>query len=362
LKKDVAIIGLKGLPAFGGAATVGEKTIEQLKDKYNFTVYSIDTHTNKSTGQYNGYEQIVLSSIKNKKLNTLWYYIKSAVHVMFSKYDLVHLHHGDAAFILLLLRLKYKTIVTTHGAHNAGKSSKWKKYRLFFELQSKYLLKLSNIVTCVAKVEQKWLKDNCTVDAIYIPNGISLLNNTSNKVIEKKYELFYGAGRIMRSKGCDLLLKALNNINFTQNIAIAGDLTQSLEYKTEIEMLAENLDVNFLGMIKDKNKLFNMIRSSKIFVYPTLYEAMSMMLLEVASLRIPMICSDIQENKDVFSDDEVLFFSLTKSGDFEEKILWALSNYETMLVKADNAYKKLNKEFLWKNIALEYETQYKYLL
>ena len=65
---------------------------------------------------------------------------------------------------------------------------------------------------------------------------------------------------------------------------------------------------------------------------------------------------------DVFSDDEVLFFSLTKSGDFEEKILWALSNYETMLVKADNAYKKLNKEFLWKNIALEYETQYKYLL
>ena len=105
-----------------------------------------------------------------------------------------------------------------------------------------------------------------------------------------------------------------------------------------------------------------MIRSSKIFVYPTLYEAMSMMLLEVASLRIPMICSDIQENKDVFSDDEVLFFSLTKSGDFEEKILWALSNYETMLVKADNAYKKLNKEFLWKNIALEYETQYKYLL
>ena len=48
MKKDVAIIGLKGLPAFGGAATVGEKTIEQLKDKYNFTVYSIDTHTNKS--------------------------------------------------------------------------------------------------------------------------------------------------------------------------------------------------------------------------------------------------------------------------------------------------------------------------
>ena len=47
-KKKIAVIGLKGLPAFGGAATVGENIIEQLKDKYEFTVYSTSSHTSKN--------------------------------------------------------------------------------------------------------------------------------------------------------------------------------------------------------------------------------------------------------------------------------------------------------------------------
>ena len=39
-KPKIAVIGLKGLPAFGGAATVGENIINQLKDNYQFFVYS----------------------------------------------------------------------------------------------------------------------------------------------------------------------------------------------------------------------------------------------------------------------------------------------------------------------------------
>ena len=44
-KIKIAVIGLKGLPAFGGAAAVGENLIEQLKDKYEFFVYATSSHT-----------------------------------------------------------------------------------------------------------------------------------------------------------------------------------------------------------------------------------------------------------------------------------------------------------------------------
>ena len=44
-KKKIAVIGLKGLPAFGGTANGGENIIEQLSDKYYFTVYSILSHS-----------------------------------------------------------------------------------------------------------------------------------------------------------------------------------------------------------------------------------------------------------------------------------------------------------------------------
>ena len=105
-KPRIAVIGLKGLPAFGGAATVGENIIEQLKDKYDFTVYAVSSHTDLKTGEYNGYKQIVFKKIPFKRLNTLYYYILSALHAVFlGKYDLVHLHHRDAAFIILSLKL-----------------------------------------------------------------------------------------------------------------------------------------------------------------------------------------------------------------------------------------------------------------
>jgi len=46
LKKKVAIIGLEGLPPFGGAANVGDNIIEQLAEEYEFTVYAKQVITN----------------------------------------------------------------------------------------------------------------------------------------------------------------------------------------------------------------------------------------------------------------------------------------------------------------------------
>ena len=144
MKKKIAVIGLKGLPAFGGAATVGENIINQLKDKYEFTVYSISSHTNQQTGQQDGYNQVVFQSIQNKKLNTLYYYIKSALHVFFfGHYDLIHLHHSDAVFTLLLLRLRYKVIVTTHVSLLCTWLIITTPVNFFFQFQIKYILKLA---------------------------------------------------------------------------------------------------------------------------------------------------------------------------------------------------------------------------
>src|ERR1700761_1802717 len=107
-KKKIAIIGLKGLPPFGGAANVGDNLIEQLADKYDITVYATASHTS-HRGEYKGANQIVFKKFPIKKLNVFYHYIAAACHAVFTRrYDLVHLHHMDGAFTMLLLRLKYK--------------------------------------------------------------------------------------------------------------------------------------------------------------------------------------------------------------------------------------------------------------
>ncbi|NHZ84752.1 MAG: glycosyltransferase, partial [Planctomycetia bacterium] len=117
-----------------------------------------------------------------------------------------------------------------------------------------------------------------------------------------------------------------------------------------------------LGLVKDKNELLNYIRSSKLFIYPSERESMSMMLLEAASVKTPIICSDIIENKDIFSEDEVLFFSLEKKYDLDKNITWALENYDIMKNKAENAYSHIVRTNNWDDIKNEYKMIYDSLM
>ena len=79
-KRKIAVIGLKGLPAYGGAATVGENIINQLKNDFIFTVYAVETHVKDKN--YNLVKQIVFKAFPIKKLNVFAYYLKSTFQVL----------------------------------------------------------------------------------------------------------------------------------------------------------------------------------------------------------------------------------------------------------------------------------------
>lgn len=73
-KIRIGVIGLKGLPAYGGAATVGENCIRHLQEQYEFTVYSTSSHAPKN-GKIERYTQFVVKKFPVKKVNILYYYI-----------------------------------------------------------------------------------------------------------------------------------------------------------------------------------------------------------------------------------------------------------------------------------------------
>ena len=365
-KKKIAVIGLKGLPAFGGAATVGENIIEQLKDKYDFTVYSISSHTHLKSGNYkNICNQKVFRAIPLKKLNSLLYYIRAAIHAFFSSYDMIHWHHRAAAFVVPFLKLKYPVLLTTHGV--IGTVKKWRKYKWFLDIQLEYFVKYSDIVSCVAKNEQRVLKKKYNINASYIPNGIKknrVLNYSGNfsATNDEKY-ITFAAGRIIDCKGLDILLSALRDISKSPKLVVIGDLDQEPEHKSKIIEMARGLNVEFWGLIKDKNRLFFLIANSYLFVFPSRQEAMSMMLLEVASLHVPILASDIIENKDVFTDNEVLFFESNNPKSLQLKLDYALKENPSVLKSySANAYDKLLNNYSWCDIAQKYSALYERLL
>lgn len=363
-KPRIAVIGLKGLPALGGAATVGENLVRNLKNDFDFTVLSVASHTEKHNTSIEGVAQVIFKSFGKGSLNTLVYYLLALLHVFRRRYDIIHLHHAESGFITPFLRLKYKVIVTFHGVYSYDDTKFSKLHNWFFRLSERLNVKYANEVVSVSLPGKSFIQQKYNREVVYIPNGISLGEDSFHSSRRKRSDdyVLFAAGRIYEIKGLHLLLAALEKGKLKVHLKVAGDLDQVPEYREVILKSAKGLNVTFLGMIKDKAELMELVRGAKYFVFPSLTEAMSMMLLEVASVKTPVILSDIPANKAVFSDDEMLFFKSNDSDDLLSKMRFAEAYPEIMNEMSEKACIKLSSEFTWDNIAQKYHELYKKLL
>jgi glycosyltransferase involved in cell wall biosynthesis len=89
---------------------------------------------------------------------------------------------------------------------------------------------------------------------------------------------------------------------------------------------------------------------------------MSIMLLEAAYVNTPIICSDIPENKAIFSSDEVLFFKSKDEEDLKDKIEFALNNGDQMKEKTIRAFDVLKNKYNWEQIAIQYDELFQRLI
>jgi len=363
IKKKIAVIGLKGIPAFGGAATVGEHLINELKDEYDFTVLSIASHSSKENTLVNGIHQKVFSNLGTGGLNTFYYYIRCLIYVLWKNYDMIHLHHAESGFITPFLRLKYKVIVTFHGIYNYIDPKFSKIHNWFFRFSERLNVTFANEIVSVSMPDVEFIKNKYGRDIHSIPNGINITERTENlmQIKNTKDYIFFAAGRIYEIKGLHLLLEAMKLANERTLLKVAGDINQVPYYKIQIEALSKLLNTEFLGMIKEKNELMKLVSEAKLFVFPSLTEAMSMMLLEVVSMKTPVIVSDIPSNKSIFSHEEVLFFKSNDSHDLMEKLQLAIEHPELMKEKAEKAFQKLTLNYTWNNIGKQYDLLYQKL-
>jgi len=363
-RPHIAVIGLKGLPAYGGAAAVGENIIGQLKAQYDFTVLSVRSHTSAGTSNIDGIRQVVFRNFGKGGLNTFLYYWQCLFYVLFRDFDLIHLHHAESGFITPFLRFKYKVVVTFHGVYKYNDPKFSNFHNWFFRFSERLNVRFANLVISVSKPDLSYIENKYGRIIECIPNGIDLdvAQNLTDDQNKKKEYILFAAARIYEIKGLHLLLSSLKKINSQIEIKIAGDIDQVPEYKKQILALCDGMNVTFLGMIKDKKVLMSLVQSAKIFVFPSLTEAMSMMLLEVVSMKTPVIASDIPSNKAVFNDNEMLFFKSESVEDLKLKLSYALDKNDDMEKKATRAFEKLKNEYSWEKIAKQYSNIYSSLL
>jgi len=304
-KYKVAFLGLKGIPAKHGADRVGEALAEQLTSRFDVTVYCKKGYND---APMNGYlvHRVIIPTIRIKNIDMLVYLILSALHARFiGHYDVIHLHNIDCAFITPFLSrsCRKRIIATSHGSPYIRE--KWSsRTKRFFRFMEKIFINYSDIRTSVAQPLKKYYEQTYKKKVHYIPNGCNTIEKASTQMADELIKthringdyLLFAAGRILPSKGCHVLLDAYRSLNILNQLVIVGDLDQMPDYSAEL-IKNTHERVKFVGLIEDKEQLMGIVKRAKLFIFPSSYEAASMMLLEAVTMHVPVIASDIPENK-----------------------------------------------------------------
>lgn len=367
MKKKIVVYGVKTFPSRGGTDRVAENLILQLKDQFDITLYCYKDP--QAQIHMNGIRVVEFTPWLKGAPGVFIYFFISAIYLLFeSDVHAVHAHKTDCAFFIPLLRLRFKVIATSHEAPYTR--DKWNRLaKFYFQLAERIFIKSSNIATCISEPLTKFYESKYHRNVHFIPNGINMIDPKSydfegaQKFIpagasfNDRYILF-SARRLMATKGCHTMLEALLKINYQGQIFIAGELDENDEYLKRLRKLAEGLRVYFLGFVNPLPALLALVAKADLFIFPSEIEGMSIMLLEVASVGKPIIASDIPENLQVFSSNEVLYFNSKNTDDLTDKIQFSLSNPEKMKKLGDNCQKRVYADYLWKNIALLYQHLY----
>lgn len=129
--------------------------------------------------------------------------------------------------------------------------------------------------------------------------------NTKKELSNEYINITY-AGKISKSKGIESLIKSLNYLNYDKNflnINIVGDGNDKYEYK-KIEELASksSYNINFLGKIT-QNELSNIFRQSHIFILPSFFEGLPLVVIESLACGCNVITTNIAGVKDWIGDN-----------------------------------------------------------
>ena len=369
MAKRIAYMGIKGLPSTAGADRVVEAIVHGI-DKARFcpTVYcsSSVVPKNFTLPEIN---LVRIPALPGKHLHAVSLFLFSALHSLcVGRYDGIHLHNVEASFIVPLLRMRYKVISTSHGA--AQKRDKWSRVaKALISLTEYPYVYMSSCVTSVSQPLASYYKRVYKSNVYYLPNGVDDKKSVDRQAAQEilrahnieagKYILF-AAGRIIPTKGCHFLLEAFQHIADDVHLVIIGDMSHLPAYEAELRQMATHR-IHFIPFIAAQEALLGLVSAARLFVFPSTVEAMSMMLLEVASMNTPLLCSDIPENLSVLPN-QALYFASGNSLDLRDKLQWALDNPADMTRLARAAQQWVEDTFHWHSIIKQYERLYEDVL
>ena len=326
----IVVLGTRGFPGVqGGVETHCENLFTRLVNKgCEVGVFIRKPYVKPNIDKYKGVNLIHLYSPKNKFLETFLHTFIGVIASRVYSPDLLHIHAvGPSLFIPIARLLGIKVIMTHHGPDY--QRMKWGKLaKIVLKLGERSGCKWANGIIAISGTISDHIKKKYNRDAIVIPNGVNMPEILQSNITLKKYCLDKGkyilsVGRFVPEKGFHDLIDAFNQLYIHNNqshspasvtsgqdwkLVLVGDADHEDNYSLSLkEKAAKNKNIILTGFLTGE-ALQELYSHAGLFVLPSYYEGLPIVLLEAMSYGLSCIASNIPANRDVGLLKEDRFF------------------------------------------------------
>ena len=353
----IIVSGTRGFPDVqGGVESHCEHLYTTLVELgCDITVFTRMPYTGSGVRIYKGVHLMPVNCPRNKFMEAIVHTFRCVINARMMNPDILHIHAvGPSLFVPLARLLGMKVIVTNHGPDYMRK--KWPlPAKIFLKFCERMGMIFANEIIAIAGNIATDIKKKYGRDSAVIPNGVEIPKYADTDIyldkhgLEKKKYIF-SLGRFVPEKGFDDLIDAFNSADIEGwKLVIAGDADHEDNYSRGLKARGkENKNIIMPGFLKGQ-ALHELFSHAGLFVLPSYYEGLPIVLLEAMSYGLSCIASDIPANCNVELDKDRFF----KTGDtvsLESKIREFLNRPW----REDDKKKQLNlitEKYSWAEIA-----------
>lgn len=307
---NIAIIGLKGIPARAGGVErhVEEVAVRMAGQGHAVTVYVRNNYTDKNLQAYRGVRLVHLPSIGTKHLDAISHTLFAALHALFQRYDIVHFHSIGPATLCWIIRLfnrRSRLVATFHSRDYFHR--KWGLWaRLFLRLGEYLICTVPHATVVLTRGQQQYVRDTYGRDTEVIPNGYAIQPESGTGELvawgltPKGYIL--SVCRLIPHKGIHYLLDAFMQLEDAGKVpvgvqlVIVGSGFHTEDYERHLHDMARGrAGIIFTGT-QSGAALAQLYSHARAFVQPSDSEGLSIALLEAMGCGTAPLVSSIPEN------------------------------------------------------------------
>ena len=323
----VVVVGTRGFPGVQGGVEVHcENLYPRLTEKgCEVIIFTRKPYVDLTLHNYKGIKLIPLSCPKSKFLETFFHTLYGVFYATKIHPDILHVHAiGPSLFIPIARVFGLKVVMTNHGPDYERK--KWGRLaKIVLRLGENLGSRWANKIICISETIAENVRRRYKREAAVIPNGVIIPKILQSEDTLKKNSLEKGkyilsVGRFVPEKGFHDLIDAFNELRLTGwKLVIAGRADHEDRYSRDLkEKAGKNRNIILTGFLTGI-ALQELYSHAGLFVIPSYYEGLPIVLLEAMSYGLSCIASDIPANKNVeLSNDR--FFKAGDANALAEKI------------------------------------------